>query len=480
MKRFLALCLLLLLCLIPPRARAAGAVTDTLTVKVGYFGMETEQYVQVGSYHWSELYNALPLYQNAYSFFRSGTDGDYRTVIDSAYGFYLTDLLDYAGVYSGDVQSIAFYTQDQDVGFFTSFTAADLFYTERYYFNDLAAHIRPVYDEAGNVVAYNADEAWGDCRTVQPMLALEDSWVSYEIGTEHTAPNYASLGTGNRFRLLFGQSYPMECRTNQSAKYTHTLYITLQGAPKVCDELPELDGEIGSHSVTFRVSVGQQALRDALAQFLNISSSDSSVLEITGITVTPDAEFSDLATVTLTYTVHTEGSAELSFLFGGAAMAERTEVRTHDPAPTEPPTEPTEPTEPPTAQPTGDTGNGTNGGEPSPTEPTEAPVGPSGPTQNGRPEPTEPPEPPEPTEEPVRMYALSDALAAQLAGGRQDDAQTGGDGSAAAASHPVTRLTVPQEDDGRLLLLTGAGALALAVLGALSALRYYSNGRKEK
>lgn len=78
------------------------------------------------------------------------------------------------------------------------------------------------------------------------------------------------------------------------------------------------------------------------------------------------------------------------------------------------------------------------------------------------------------------MYALSDALAAQLAGGRQDDAQTGGDGSAAAAAHPVTRLTVPQEDDGRLLLLTGAGALALAVLGALSALRYYSNGRKEK
>mgnify|MGYP004550520705 FL=1 len=62
MKRFLALCLLLLLCLIPPRARAAGTVTDTLTVKVGYFGMETERYVQVGSYHWSELYNALPLY----------------------------------------------------------------------------------------------------------------------------------------------------------------------------------------------------------------------------------------------------------------------------------------------------------------------------------------------------------------------------------------------------------------------------------
>ena len=111
--------------------------------------------------------------------------------------------------------------------------------------------------------------------------------------------NYSSLGTGNRFRLLFGQSYPLECRTNQSAKYTHTLFITLQGAPKITEEPPELDGTLGSHSATFQISVGQQALRDALAQYLDIASSDSSVLEITGITVTPDAQYSDLATVTV-------------------------------------------------------------------------------------------------------------------------------------------------------------------------------------
>ena len=89
----------------------------------------------------------------------------------------------------------------------------------------------------GTLTGYDGDEAWNDCWTVQPMLALEDSWVSYEIGTEHTAPNYSSLGTGNRFRLLFGQSYPLERRTNQSAKYTHTLFITLQGTPKITEEL---------------------------------------------------------------------------------------------------------------------------------------------------------------------------------------------------------------------------------------------------
>ena len=130
-------------------------------------------------------------------------------------------------------------------------------------------------------------------------------------------PNYSSLGTGNRFRLLFGQSYPLECRTNQSAKYTHTLFITLQGAPKITEEPPELDGTLGSHLATFQISIGQQALRDALAQYLDIASSDSSVLEITGITVTPDAQYSDLATVTVHYTVHAEGEVELSFGFGG-------------------------------------------------------------------------------------------------------------------------------------------------------------------
>ena len=262
MKRKMSFLVAGLLCLsLCLGAEAAGTVTDTLTVRVGYYGMEQDRYVEVATYHWSELYDALPLHYEAYSFFRSTDDGTYNTVIDSAYGFYLADLLDYAGIYSGDIAVVAFYTRDQSVGFFTSFTYADLFGTQRYYYNDLSAHISPVYDENGTLTGYDGDEAWNDCWTVQPMLALEDSWVSYEIGTEHTAPNYSSLGTGNRFRLLFGQSYPLECRTNQSAKYTHTLFITLQGAPEITEEPPELDGTLGSHSATFQISVGHRLVR---------------------------------------------------------------------------------------------------------------------------------------------------------------------------------------------------------------------------
>ena len=188
MKRKMSFLVAGLLCLsLCLGAEAAGTVTDTLTVRVGYYGMEQDRYVEVATYHWSELYDALPLHYEAYSFFRSTDDGTYNTVIDSAYGFYLADLLDYAGIYSGDISVVAFYTRDQSVGFFTSFTYADLFGTQRYYYNDLSAHISPVYDENGALTGYDGDEAWNDCWTVQPMLALEDSWVSYEIGTEHTA-----------------------------------------------------------------------------------------------------------------------------------------------------------------------------------------------------------------------------------------------------------------------------------------------------
>ena len=61
MKRFLllttVLAVLLSVCL---TASAAGAVTDTLTVKIGYWGMDTDSYVTAGTYHWSELEANLP------------------------------------------------------------------------------------------------------------------------------------------------------------------------------------------------------------------------------------------------------------------------------------------------------------------------------------------------------------------------------------------------------------------------------------
>lgn len=488
--------LLLLLSLAAP-GLAAGQVTDTLTVRVGYFGMETEQYAEVGTYHWSELSQNLPIVENAYSFFRSGTDGVYRTVIDSARGFSISDLMDYVNINIQDIQSIQFYTKDQEIGYFTSFTNAELFETPRYYFNDLSSHIEPVYNDAGEVVEYNADSAWSDCWEVAPMLALEDSWATYELGMEHTAPNYESMGTGNRFRLLFGQAYPTEVRTNQSAKYTHTLFVTLNGTPPV-PELPELDGTIGSHTIQFDMSLSNGTLREALTQLLNISSSDSSVLEIKSVTVTPSSEYVDLATVTVTYEVHKEGAASLSIGLGGAPVTNSPTITTHDPTPIEPDPQPTLPVLPDTpTQPDNGNGQGNgsgndqsngNGSIPTPTTPapttapTEATTEP--PTELGVPDGLNPADtaPVPLPEQMVRMYALDDSVARQLMQKGEQAVQPDAQNVGTAAHAPTVAPAIEERDDRLTLLLVALGAILIAAAGGAAACAYYQKQypRKER
>ena len=78
--------------------------------------MDVDEYVDVDTYHWSQLESDLPLHRQAYTFLRNGDDGEYRVVVDSAMGFYIDDLLAYANINISDVQSMNFYTRDQETG----------------------------------------------------------------------------------------------------------------------------------------------------------------------------------------------------------------------------------------------------------------------------------------------------------------------------------------------------------------------------
>lgn len=291
-------------------------VTDTLTVKVGYYGMAAGKYVEAGTYQWTELSENLALYDEAYTFYRPGDDGKYRVVVDSARGIHIDELLEYARINTDDMQSIDFHTRDQEVGAFTSFTWSELF-RPRYCFKDLPMHIQ-------------AGDAWDYAVEVEPMLALEDSWVTYDVGTENVYPNFTNMGTGNRFRLLFGQTQPTESRTNQSAKYTHTVYVTLKGTPKVVQEPQELDGTIGSHTAQLTLAVSDPSLLEHLQQLLTFTSSDGSVLTIDGWTVTPDARYSDLVTVTIHYSVLQSGSAAINGNIGGLSLSASPQVKAPD------------------------------------------------------------------------------------------------------------------------------------------------------
>lgn len=151
------------------------------------------------------------------------------------------------------------------------------------------------------------------------MLALEDNWVRYEVGTEHTGPDYSAMGTANRFRLLFGQTSPMESRTNQTAKYVYAVNVTLDGQPEVVREMQPLEGTVGSHKTTMTLSVGNLSILKNLQQLLKFDSSDGGVLRIDSWTVTPNSTYSDLVTVEISYTILKEGTASIS---GTAAAAE--------------------------------------------------------------------------------------------------------------------------------------------------------------
>ena len=428
-KRCLLLVLLTALLLLPRQAYASGIATDDLRIRVGYFGMDTDEYVDVDTYHWSQLESDLPLHYQAYTFLRSGEDGEYRVVVDSAMGFYIDDLLAYASINISDVQSMNFYTRDQETGYFTSFSLAELLQSRRYYFEDLPAHLYPIYDEDGNFTGeYDDTEAWQYAVEVRPMLALEDSWVTYEVGTEHVSEDFNSMGTANRFRLLFGQTSPMESRTNQTAKYVYAVNVTLDGQPEVVKEMQPLEGTIGSHKTSMTLSVGNLSILKNLQQLLRFDSSDGGVLQIDSWTVTPDSTYSDLVTVEISYTILKEGTASISGNMGGMTLNTAASVEV-------PPEEPQE------EEPSEEPGQEANGGE----------------NSGGQPQM-------------IRLSAEMSALLEQLG---SDQGQQAEKPQNQANSAP----TVEPEDDRAVLLYTGLGALAVCLCGAAAEAIYFTRER---
>ena len=394
---------------------AGGYVTDDLTVKIGYWGMDESTFVEKGTYNWYTLASSLPLHNVAYSFYRENKYG-YDTIIDSAKGFYISDFLDFAGIERSGINSISFYTKDVNVGYFTSFSYNELFSTTRYYFQDLAGNLRPTFEEGPDepddpteptepsgggddppgggdtpgggddppgggdeppsgggdnpggggdnppapeeptttappeegddntglldrirsdfaweaayadekkykLLSVSDKEAWKHKTAVQPMLALEDHWEQYETTSynqpSNTQPNYSSMGTGNRFRLLFGQSSPKESKTNQTAKYVHTLYVTYTGVPEVVEDMKDISGEVGQHTISFNVAAGDSGMLQSLIDQMGWNSTNEEVLVIDKVTQTKNKKYADVVTVEITYTVKKKGEASIKGSYAG-------------------------------------------------------------------------------------------------------------------------------------------------------------------
>ena len=328
----------------------AEYISDTLDVKVGYPGMELSEYVTVKSFHWTDFDfgGILPLQEISYSYSQGeGQTGyykytynneegndietnyfydskEYRSIIATGYGFYVTDLLNYCNIYYGDIYNILFWVNDWD----TIWTAMDKYslFQQRYYFNNLPAHRVTVYNDFFEKIGYDFQGSWEDFWEVSPMLALESNWDTVNEMIEDHEPTEDGMSTATRFHLLYGQTYPTERITRESAKYVSAVYVTLNGSPAF-GEIEDFDASLGSHTVKMEVSnVYNSDIRDLLSQFMDINSTDENVLRIMGYTIDGSSEYSDLATVTINYEVISEGDASISAGIGIGPNAQKTEV----------------------------------------------------------------------------------------------------------------------------------------------------------
>lgn len=269
MKRFWFLCALCCACLgaaacVPARA---DAVTDTLSVYVGYYG---GPYYLKHTYRWSDLDDlyggALDSHKEAYTYY-SGS----RAAVDSARGFYLSDFLQYADVDMNSIASLDFYTKDHTTGAYRTFTRYSLLDAPRYYFPNLAAN-----ETTGKPYARNGGSLWDGAQRVETMLALEDNWEWDADGSDYTAPS-----TSSRFRLLFGQLTPEESMTSAAAKYVYAIYVTFSGTPQLTAKAPDLSLKIGSnYQMTVGVSAEDSLLDSYVRKNIKWSSSDSSVIAV--------------------------------------------------------------------------------------------------------------------------------------------------------------------------------------------------------
>jgi len=190
---------------------SVGVPSDTLTIKVGYFG---------GPYYTKKVYtltdfDALPQVKHAYTYI----DNLPAICIDSANGVKLTDLLVDAGIDVNSVQKFYFYSTDIKNGWYQCLDKSYLLDTPRYYYPNLPSHWDYDTQKA-------KDGALAGAVRVDTIIAYKDNWQRYA-----DAPDFGTYDTSTRFRLLFGQSGTIGHNAPESAKWVHSIEVMLGGMP---------------------------------------------------------------------------------------------------------------------------------------------------------------------------------------------------------------------------------------------------------
>ena len=286
----------------PESPARAGSVTDTISVHIGYFGWGEDQFIEKATYSWRELDDLfggmLCTHEVVYSYY-SGS----RTYLVAARGFYVRDLLECAGVDFGSISRIDFFTKDQTVGAYRSFTKSSLFDMPRYFFPNMAA------DEiTGEVFPYFGGDIYDGARRVEPMLALEDytEWDAVGQQFEELYDN-TMFSASSRFHLFFGQLSPTEANTSSAAKYVYKLFITFSGTPVLSTDETDIEMKVGSDfKMTVNVSAEDSLLDEYVRDNLLWSSNNEETVSVDN--------YGNL-------TIKAEGEAVITAAFGESSVS---------------------------------------------------------------------------------------------------------------------------------------------------------------
>jgi hypothetical protein len=183
----------------------------------------------------------------------------------------LADILDAAGIDIGSAQSFNFWTNDKQGGYYTSLTKTFLIDTPRYCYYSLPDNFDYDYGKGNEYAALDFEQ-------VPTVIALADDWNRALAGASFGS-DYMNLNTHTRFRLVYGQTDTTTRTASSSAKWIHSIEVTLGGAPTLTADESALEIEVGSR---LRREARVQAADPVIAENAEIiwSSSDESVAAV--------------------------------------------------------------------------------------------------------------------------------------------------------------------------------------------------------
>ena len=236
-----------------------GLAADTLTITVGYYG---------GNYYTKKVFTleelqSMDQVKQVYSYI----DNMPAVCLDSAVGVCLTDIMDAAGIDINSIQSFHFYCTDIARTWYLTLPKDYLLDTMRFYYPNLPYHWD--YDEAVATVG-----ATDGAIPVDTIIAWQDNWRRFA-----TEPDFDQMTGTTRFRLLFGQTDVKTPTSSRSAKWVHTIAVTLGGTPPAGITLDEsaLDLEVGSE---FQVNATLKIDNNTTDQRITWSSSDPDIVSV--------------------------------------------------------------------------------------------------------------------------------------------------------------------------------------------------------